>query len=221
MTRIVVLTDRSPADALPALVALSHDVKAEALDAASLPAVTDLTPGLVLVDAAEEPDRAFGLLSASGWPAVPVLAVIAPADVGRLPWQRVADDFVVSTATADETALRLTLVMERAGGSGEHVLRLGPLAIDTDAYQVTLAGRPVDLTFKEFELLRFLVQHAGRVFTRGALLQEVWGYDFYGGTRTVDVHVRRLRAKLGAADEGLIETVRGVGYRAAADVTQI
>ncbi len=220
MTRIVVLTDRSPADALPALLALGHDVKAEALDAASVPALHDLAPGLVLVDAAEEPDRAFGLLSASGWPAVPVLAVLASPDLGRLPWQRVADDFVLSTATAEEVALRLTLVVERAGTGGEHVLRLGPLAIDTEAYQVTLSGRPVDLTYKEFELLRFLVQHAGRVFTRGALLQQVWGYDFYGGTRTVDVHVRRLRAKFGVADEGLIETVRGVGYRATPDVTQ-
>jgi len=73
----------------------------------------------------------------------------------------------------------------------------------------------VDLTYKEFELLRFLVQRPERVFTRSALLQEVWGYNFYGGTRTVDVHIRRLRAKLGPEHEGLIETIRGVGYRAA------
>ena len=78
---------------------------------------------------------------------------------------------------------------------------------------VTAAGRSLDLTFKEFELLRFLATHPGRVCTRPALLREVWGYDFYGGTRTVDVHVRRLRAKLGAEHEHLIETVRSVGYR--------
>ena len=89
------------------------------------------------------------------------------------------------------------------------------LAIDTESYRVTAQGRPLDLTFKEFELLRFLASRAGRVFTRPALLREVWGYDFYGGTRTVDVHVRRLRAKLGPEHEHLIQTVRSVGYRAA------
>jgi DNA-binding response OmpR family regulator len=89
------------------------------------------------------------------------------------------------------------------------------MTLDADTYRVTVAGRPLDLTFKEFEVLRFLAAHAGRVFTRPTLLREVWGYDFYGGTRTVDVHVRRLRAKLGPEHEDLIETVRGVGYRAA------
>jgi DNA-binding response OmpR family regulator len=215
LTRIVVLTDRSPADALPALQFLGHDVKSETLETGSIAGLTDLAPGLVLVDAAQDPDRAFGVLSASGWPPVPVVVILAPADVGRLPWHRVAHDFVLSSASSDEAALRLTLVAERAGADDEQVLRLGPLAIDTETYQVTLSGRPLDLTYKEFELLRFLVQHPGRVFTRSALLQEVWGYDFYGGTRTVDVHVRRLRAKFGVADEHLIDTVRGVGYRAA------
>src|SRR5205814_1846678 len=84
---------------------------------------------------------------------------------------------------------------------------------DTETYRVTAEGRPLDLTYKEFELLRFLAQHPGRVYTRPGLLREVWGYDFYGGTRTVDVHVRRLRAKLGPEHEHLIQTVRGVGYR--------
>jgi DNA-binding response OmpR family regulator len=87
--------------------------------------------------------------------------------------------------------------------------------LDVDTYRVTVAGRQLDLTFKEFEVLRFLASRPGRVCTRPTLLREVWGYDFYGGTRTVDVHVRRLRAKLGPEHEELIETVRGVGYRAA------
>jgi DNA-binding response OmpR family regulator len=85
--------------------------------------------------------------------------------------------------------------------------------IDEGAYIAKVKGRVLDLTFKEFELLKFLAQHPGRVFTRAVLLQEVWGYDFFGGTRTVDVHVRRLRAKLGAEHESLIGTVRNVGYR--------
>ena len=85
--------------------------------------------------------------------------------------------------------------------------------IDEATYTARLRGRPLDLTYKEFELLKYLAQHAGRVFTRAQLLQEVWGYDFFGGTRTVDVHVRRLRAKLGPDQEQLIGTVRNVGYK--------
>jgi DNA-binding winged helix-turn-helix (wHTH) protein len=90
---------------------------------------------------------------------------------------------------------------------------LGELVIDEATYTVRLRGRPLDLTYKEFELLKYLGQHAGRVFTRAQLLHEVWGYDFFGGTRTVDVHVRRLRAKLGLEHEQLIGTVRNVGYK--------
>ena len=86
------------------------------------------------------------------------------------------------------------------------------MVIDEATYSVRLRGRILDLTYKEFELLKFLAQHPGRVFTRDQLLREVWGYDYFGGTRTVDVHVRRLRAKLGDL-ESLIGTVRNVGYR--------
>jgi DNA-binding response OmpR family regulator len=93
-------------------------------------------------------------------------------------------------------------------------VNLGELVIDEGTYTARLRGRPLDLTYKEFELLKYLAQHAGRVFTRAQLLQEVWGYDFFGGTRTVDVHVRRLRAKLGPEYEALIGTVRNVGYKA-------
>jgi DNA-binding response OmpR family regulator len=91
---------------------------------------------------------------------------------------------------------------------------VGVLFIDEGTNPARLRGRPLDLTYKEFELLKYLAQHAGRVFTRAQLLQEVWGYDFFGGTRTVDVHVRRLRAKLGSEHESLIGTVRNVGYKA-------
>ena len=94
-----------------------------------------------------------------------------------------------------------------------HVIRSGDVTVDDATYTAKLGGRPLDLTFKEFELLKYLAQHPGRVFTRQQLLQEVWGYDYFGGTRTVDVHVRRLRAKLGPENESLIGTVRNVGYR--------
>ena len=98
-----------------------------------------------------------------------------------------------------------------AVGSG--LIRAGELTIDPDTYAAKLKGRPLDLTYKEFELLKFLAQHPGRVFTRDQLLREVWGYDYFGGTRTVDVHVRRLRAKLGSEYESMIGTVRQVGLQ--------
>ena len=90
---------------------------------------------------------------------------------------------------------------------------IGALTIDETTYTARLSGNPLDLTYKEFELLKFLAQHPGRVFTRSHLVQEVWGYDYFGGTRTVDVHVRRLRAKLGPEHEAMIGTVRNVGYK--------
>ncbi|MGH2764732.1 MAG: winged helix-turn-helix domain-containing protein, partial [Actinomycetota bacterium] len=153
-------------------------------------------------------------LASAGSP-VPILAVISRDDLDRLAWASVADEFVFPEVSEAELRLRLAMLTARRGEAGEAVARLGPVAINVESYQVTAGGRVLDLTFKEFELLRFLSEHRGRVFSRAKLLQEVWGYDFYGGTRTVDVHVRRLRAKLGPEHEHLIETVRGVGYRAA------
>ena len=95
------------------------------------------------------------------------------------------------------------------------------MVVDDASYTAKVGGRSLDLTYKEFELLKYLAQHAGRVFTRSQLLQEVWGYDYFGGTRTVDVHVRRLRAKLGTDYETLIGTVRNVGYRFVPEDTQV
>jgi DNA-binding response OmpR family regulator len=146
---------------------------------------------------------------------VPAVVVVGRDVLDRYPWQDVADEFVFPGAAEPELRMRLAMLRRRAGSGDGTTTRLGPLAIDTETYRVTVSGRPLDLTFKEFELLRFMAERPGRVLTRPTLLREVWGYDFYGGTRTVDVHVRRLRAKLGPEHEQLIETVRGVGYRAA------
>jgi DNA-binding response OmpR family regulator len=214
---VVILTDRSPAEVLPSLPSLGLDVKAEPLSPESLADLPNLAPATVIVDAEESPEGAFRVLEAIEAAAMrtPVVVVVARADLDRFAWERVADELVHSGAGAGELRVRLAMVGRRLGGAGDAVIRLGPLAINSETYQVTVAGRVVDLTYKEFELLRFLVQRPGRVFTRTQLLQEVWGYNFYGGTRTVDVHVRRLRAKLGVEHEGLVQTVRGVGYRAA------
>jgi DNA-binding winged helix-turn-helix (wHTH) protein len=127
-----------------------------------------------------------------------------------------ADDVILHTAGPGEIDARLRLAIGRrtvAALSASEEIRSGDLIIDEASYLARLRGRTLDLTFKEFELLKFLAQHPARVFTRSQLLQEVWGYDYFGGTRTVDVHVRRLRAKLGVEHEVLIGTVRNVGYR--------
>lgn len=196
---------------------LGIDVKTESLSVDALARLPDLAPELVIADATTDPDRAFGVLSAlsAAGSRIPVLVVLSPDAVGRCPWHEVADEFVSPHAAEAELRLRLEMIRAHRGDSGQGVIHLGPVTINVETYQVIADGRPLDLTYKEFELLRFLGQSPGRVFSRARLLREVWGYDFYGGTRTVDVHVRRLRAKLGPEHEHLIETVRGVGYRAA------
>jgi DNA-binding response OmpR family regulator len=127
------------------------------------------------------------------------------------------DDVLLESAGPAEVEARLRMAIGRISqAAAEDVpdeIRSGDLSIDEATYTARLRGRVLDLTFKEFELLKYLAQHPGRVFTRAQLLQEVWGYDYFGGTRTVDVHVRRLRAKLGTEYEALIGTVRNVGYR--------
>jgi DNA-binding response OmpR family regulator len=217
LRRILFLSDRSPDQVLPAALGLGVDVKSETPSADTLARLPDLSPDLVVADGAGDPERAVEVLTslrAAGGP-VGVLAVVSRADLGRFPWAEVADDVIFPEATEAEVRLRANLIRSRRGDVGDAVIRLGAVAINVETYQVTVGGRPLDLTFKEFELLRHFAQHPGRAASRARLLQEVWGYDFYGGTRTVDVHVRRLRAKLGPEHEHLIETVRGVGYRAA------
>ena len=214
---IVLLTDRSPDDVLPAASALLLDLKPEHLSVTSVADVLALVPQALLVDAAENPGQGYAVLRAlrERRPSAPILVVVERRDLERFGWDEVADELLYPGAPEAEIRLRLAMLRRRAGHVEDVTVRLGPLLLDVEAYRVSLLGRPLDLTFKEFELLRFLAERPGRVFTRPALMREVWGYDFYGGTRTVDVHIRRLRAKLGPEHEGLIETVRGVGYRAA------
>ena len=103
--------------------------------------------------------------------------------------------------------------MRSGRGGRPELVEHGPLALNLETYQAAVEGRPLDLTYMEYELLRFLATHPGKVFTREILLSRVWGYEYFGGARTVDVHVRRLRAKLGEEHANLIQTVRSVGYR--------
>jgi DNA-binding response OmpR family regulator len=213
----VLLTDRSPDLVLPALDHAGVEAKVDHLSSAALDHVLALTPELVLVDAAENPGQAHAVLRAlrERDTTMPVVAVVERADLERFGWEDLADEVLFPGAPAAEIRVRLAMLRRRSGAGDGSTIRLGPLTLDVDTLRVSVGGRPLDLTFKELELLRFLASRPGRVFTRPTLLREVWGYDFYGGTRTVDVHVRRLRAKLGPEHEQLIETVRGVGYRAA------
>ena len=217
MPFLALLSDRSPDTALPALLEVAPDLKIESLSVASLEHVLAIEPEAIVVDAAENAPQAWSVLTAlrDRDARVPAAVVVERDQLERYPWHETADELVYPGAPAAELRVRLAMLRRRAGAGDGSVIRVGALSLDTDTYHVTVSGRPLDLTFKEFELLRFLAQHPGRVFTRPALLREVWGYDFYGGTRTVDVHVRRLRAKLGPEHEHLIETVRSVGYRAA------
>jgi DNA-binding response OmpR family regulator len=193
------------------------DLKTAHLSATAVSDVLALLPQTVFVDAAENPGQGHAVLRAlhDRRAQTPVVAVLERRDLERFRWDEVADELMFPGTSEAEIRLRLAILRRRSGATEDATIRLGPLSLDVDAYRVSLLGRPLDLTYKEFELLRFLAERPGRVSTRPALMREVWGYDFYGGTRTVDVHIRRLRAKLGPEHEGLIETVRGVGYRAA------
>lgn len=124
------------------------------------------------------------------------------------------DDFIVYPALADEVSARVRrAIWLKSGVESDNTLHAGDLHIDLANYKVFVGGRPVDLTYKEYELLRFMATNRDKVFTREALLNRVWGYDFYGGSRTVDVHIRRLRSKIEDRAHTFIETVRNVGYR--------
>jgi DNA-binding response OmpR family regulator len=124
------------------------------------------------------------------------------------------DDFCLYPFQPRELEARLHHMLWRSGrGSRPDLVEYGPLVLNVETYQAAIDGRSLDLTYMEYELLRFLCAHPGRVFTREILLNRVWGYEYYGGARTVDVHVRRLRAKLGEEHANLIQTVRSVGYR--------
>lgn len=148
---------------------------------------------------------------------VPVLVVVAATLVDELGGLGNSfDDFCVLPPAPGELAARLGLLLharpEEATADDELIVH-GALRINTANYQAAVDGQPLDLTYMEYELLKYLAERPGRVCTREVLLSQVWGYDYYGGARTVDVHVRRLRAKLGEPHAGLITTVRSVGYR--------
>jgi DNA-binding response OmpR family regulator len=219
MAALLLLTSRmeSSADVLPALGLLMHHVRILGTEPSLL---VDAPPAdVVLVDARHELPAAKSLcrlLRTTGVDA-PVIAITTEGGLAAMTAEWGVDDVLLNTAGPAEVEARLRLALGRSAlAAGDDVpdeITSGPVTIDEATYTAKVRNRVLDLTFKEFELLKHLAQHPGRVFTRAQLLQEVWGYDYFGGTRTVDVHVRRLRAKLGTENEALIGTVRNVGYR--------
>ena len=143
-----------------------------------------------------------------------IIALMGRGELSDLDMGSGVDDFLVAPYVPLELVTRIKLLLWKNNRvDAEQLIKVGDLVVDQANYSVYVAGQPLELTFKEYELLRFLATHRGRVFTREALLNQVWGYDYYGGTRTVDVHIRRIRAKLGPPYEDMVETVRNVGYR--------
>ena len=221
MGTVLLLTQalQPSAEVLPGLALLSHQVKILPAEGSAL--LEAPHHDLLMVDARRELALARDLcrLIRTTGSDQPVLLVVTEGGLSVVQADWGMDDVLLDTSGPAEIDARIRVSIGRRARSNErpheeaHIIRSGEVVVDEATYTAKISGRVLDLTFKEFELLKYLAQHPGRVFTRDQLLQEVWGYDYFGGTRTVDVHVRRLRAKLGTDNEALIGTVRNVGYR--------
>ena len=218
MSSLILITNAPGAssDILPALALLNHSVKILPANPTAL--IEAPSCDVVLIDARKDLPAAKSLcklLNSTGF-SCGLILITTEGGLIALNHDWGIDDVLLDSAGPAEVDTRIRLVIGKLKGDEEseiEEIQRGDLSIDEASYTVKLRGEVVDLTFKEFELLRFLAQHPGRVFSRAQLLQEVWGFDYFGGTRTVDVHVRRLRAKLGSEYENLIGTIRNVGYR--------
>ncbi len=213
MAHLLILSESSDLSLLPALSFLSHKVRHISPDPVAL--LDAPAHDIVLLDARKDLINAKSLatlLQNTGLSS-PLILVVSEAALPAISAEWGADDFLLTSAGPGEIDARIRLALVKIKDF-DHPgkIQTAGIVIDEASYSAKIHGQPMDLTFKEFELLKFLAQHPGRVFTRDQLLSEVWGYDYFGGTRTVDVHIRRLRAKLGDL-EGLISTVRNVGYR--------
>ena len=220
MGTVLLLTKslQASADVLPGLALLTHQVRILSAEGSALLEAPD--HDLLMVDGRRELAHARDLcrLIRTTGSDQPVILIVTEGGLAVVAADWAMDDVILETAGPAEIDGRIRIAIgklsQRDQNDAEaHIIRSGDVTVDEATYTAKLGGRVLDLTFKEFELLKYLAQHPGRVFTRDQLLQEVWGYDYFGGTRTVDVHVRRLRAKLGTENEALIGTVRNVGYR--------
>ncbi|MGW3470978.1 winged helix-turn-helix transcriptional regulator [Saccharopolyspora sp. NPDC000995] len=214
-SELLLLTSEEDCEAvLPSLALLPHQVRTLPADPGAI--LSGGAHDVIIVDARNDLAGARDLCRLLAAGDVPVVALVNEGGLVTISAEWGVDDILLPTTGPAEIDARLRLLVSRrssAATSGDGSLSVGDLVIEEATYTARLKGRALELTYKEFELLKYLAQHAGRVFTRAQLLQEVWGYDFFGGTRTVDVHVRRLRAKLGPEHDSMIGTVRNVGYK--------
>jgi DNA-binding response OmpR family regulator len=213
---LLVLTNRADGATalLPSLEYLGHEVQVAELAESSLAGLS--ATDAVLIDATQDLRAATGACRSASLHELrrPVVLVIAEGALAAVKSGWGFHDWVLPDASPGELETRLRLVAEQVeADTSSRATNVGGLVVDEDSYQVRLKGRPLDLTYKEFELIKTLASSPNRVFTRELLLSEIWGYDYFGGSRTIDVHVRRLRAKLGPEYEQMIVTVRGVGYK--------
>ncbi|MEK6648211.1 MAG: response regulator transcription factor [Actinomycetota bacterium] len=221
MARILLLTNSfgASAEVLPALGLLQHHVRILPAEASVLVNVPEMD--LLFIDARRDLPAVKSLtrLLTSTGVGSPVIVITTEGGLSAMSGDWGVNDVILDTAGPAEVEARIRIAigehtaMRNAADPTSGEIRTGDIIIDENLYTAKVKGRSLDLTFKEFELLKYLAQHPGRVFTRAQLLQEIWGYDYFGGTRTVDVHIRRLRAKLGPEFESNIGTVRNVGYR--------
>jgi DNA-binding response OmpR family regulator len=175
------------------------------------------SPGLLLLDANE------ATIGSEVWELaqrmrqemnIPLIALIPREILNGLDSSTDIDDFVVKPWEATEVMIRIKRILrQKESMESEDIIRCGDLVIDSAKCEVSLSGKPIILTFKEYQLLKFLANNKGKVFTRDVLLDKVWGWDYYGGDRTVDVHIRRLRSKIEDSTHTFIETVRNIGYK--------
>ena len=216
MATLLLLTNdmHASSEILPALELLPHQVKVAQAEATAL---LDAPPAdVILLDARRDLVGARSLcrLIETTGKESPLLVVVSEGGLAALSADWGFDDILLNTAGPAEVDVRIRLATSpSASNTGEPLIQTGNIIIDEAGYSAKLNGAQLDLTYTEFELLKYLAQHPGRVFSRQQLLSDVWDYDYFGGTRTVDVHVRRLRAKLGSEYESMIGTVRQVGYK--------
>ena len=208
-------TRDDPEESFAPLLGLRPAPEPMAFQEASPEAMGRRAPDVVLVDGRAHREEAAALIQklrndVEG----AFLVVLLPGDLDGFEWGCGAADFIVDGCGQEELLARIQQIASPVETDPSDIIRRGPITVDRERFEVRVHGERLDLTYKEFELLAYLAARPRRVCTRVALLREVWGYDFFGGTRTVDVHIRRLRAKLGT-EAHVIETVRNVGYRLA------
>jgi DNA-binding response OmpR family regulator len=221
MAKILMLTNSTgaSADVLPALGLLQHDVRILPAEASVL--VDAPISDCIIIDARRDLPtvKSFTKLITTTGVSTPLIIITTEGGLSAINADWGISDVILDTAGPAEVDARIRIVIGKdaieqlAKNPSLKEIRSGEVVIDEDSYTAKIKGRTLDLTFKEFELIKYLAQHPGRVFSRSQLLQEIWGYDYFGGTRTVDVHIRRLRSKLGPEFESIIDTVRNVGYR--------